>query len=272
MRSILVALVALALLPAAAEAQSACWTKRVARADAVARSRAGDVGFAVIDDTGHLHGRRYSQPVRGVSTIKSLLLLTFLHQRSVRRRALTGAEKDLLTRMITVSDNGAAGTLIARLGRTTIEAEARHIGMRSFHLVDGFWGLSPTSARDQAVLFRRLDANLPKRHRTFARHLFASIVSYQRWGVPQGAPRGWKVLFKGGWGYGTGLLDHQVVLLTRGCTRVSLAVLTMYDGSHQYGKDTLRGIFARLLRGFPTQKAVGWRGSWSKRDREPTSR
>jgi beta-lactamase class A len=247
-RSILVALVALALLPAAAEAQSACWTKRVARADAVARSRAGDVGFAVIDDTGHLHGRRYSQPVRGVSTIKSLLLLTFLHQRSVRRRALTGAEKDLLTRMITVSDNGAAGTLIARLGRTTIEAEARHIGMRSFHLVDGFWGLSPTSARDQAVLFRRLDANLPKRHRTFARHLFASIVSYQRWGVPQGAPRGWKVLFKGGWGYGTGKAVHQGARLEHAGHVLGLGITTFGNSGTEYGATTIELVTKALLR------------------------
>ncbi|HSO99408.1 MAG TPA: hypothetical protein VLP43_10685, partial [Solirubrobacteraceae bacterium] len=65
------------------------------------------------------------------------------------------------------------------------------------------------------------------------------------------APRGWKLYFKGGWGYGTGLLEHQVVLLTRGCARVSLAVLSMYDGSHAYGKATLRGMFERLLRGFP---------------------
>ena len=42
------------------------------------------------------------------------------------------------------------------------------------------------------------------------------------------------------------------MLLTRGCARVSLAVLSMYDGSHAYGKATLRGMFARLLRGFPT--------------------
>ena len=33
---------------------------------------------------------------------------------------------------------------------------------------------------------------------------------------------------------------------------ISIAVLTMYDGSHAYGKDTLKGIFARLLRGLPT--------------------
>ncbi len=46
-------------------------------------------------------------------------------------------------------------------------------------------------------------------------------------------------------------MDHQVALLTRGCARVSIAVLTMYNGSHAYGKATLKGLFSRLLRGFP---------------------
>jgi hypothetical protein len=250
-RSLLVALLVLGLLPTAAQAESACWAKRVARADAVARSRAGDVTFAVIDNAGHLHGRRYRQPVRGVSTIKSLLLLTFLHQSSVRHRALTGAEKDLLTRMITVSDNGAASTMIGRLGRTKIEAEARHIGMHSFHLVSGFWGLSPTSARDQAVLFRRLDANLPRRHRTFARRLFASIVSYQRWGVPRAAPRGWKVLFKGGWGYGTGKAVHQGARIEHGGTVLGLGITTFGNSGTEYGATTIERVTKALLRPKP---------------------
>jgi hypothetical protein len=43
-------------------------------------------------------------------------------------------------------------------------------------------------------------------------------------------------------------VDNQVALLTRGDERVSVAVLTVADGSHAAGKATLRGIFARLLR------------------------
>lgn len=54
----------------------------------------------------------------------------------------------------------------------------------------------------------------------------------------------------------TGLEDHQVALLVRGCARVSIAVLTMYDGSHAYGKATSKAIFARLLRGFPTARRI----------------
>ena len=71
-------------------------------------------------------------------------------------------------------------------------------------------------------------------------------------GHRRGRAEGLAAYFKGGWGYGTGLIDSQVVLLTRGCARVSIAVLTMYDGSHAYGKDTLRGMFQRLLKGLPT--------------------
>jgi protein MpaA len=82
--------------------------------------------------------------------------------------------------------------------------------------------------------------------------LLRSISPADRWGIGELPIPGWKLYFKGGWGYGTGLEDHQVVLLDRGCARVSLAVLTMYDGSHPYGKATEKGIFSRLLRGFPT--------------------
>ena len=39
--------------------------------------------------------------------------------------------------------------------------------------------------------------------------LLASIVPSQRWGIGEVAPQGWKLYFKGGWGYGTGLLDHR---------------------------------------------------------------
>ena len=90
-----------------------------------------------------------------------------------------------------------------------------------------------------------------------ALRLLRSVTPSQRWGIGELAPAGWRLYFKGGWGYGTGLEDHQVALLVRGCARVSLAVLTTYDGSHPYGEDTLKGIFARLLRGFPTHFAHG---------------
>ena len=69
----------------------------------------------------------------------------------------------------------------------------------------------------------------------------------QRWGVARAAPPGWQLYFKGGWGSGRGLVDHQVALLTRGRERVAVAVLTSGSPSHAYATKTLRGVFGRLL-------------------------
>ena len=83
-------------------------------------------------------------------------------------------------------------------------------------------------------------------------HLLASITPSQRWGIGEVARRGWPVCTSRAGGAAERAAGPPVVLLTRGCARVSIAVLSMYDGSHAYGKATLRGIFARLLRRFPT--------------------
>ncbi len=80
-------------------------------------------------------------------------------------------------------------------------------------------------------------------------NLLRTVVPKQRWGIGKAIPAGWTAYFKGGWGSGIGLVDHQVALLTRGQERVSVAVLTITDGTHKAGKETLRGVFTRLLRG-----------------------
>ena len=46
----------------------------------------------------------------------------------------------------------------------------------------------------------------------------------------------------------TGWADHQVALLRRGERRLAVAILITSSPSHEYGKETLRGIAARLLR------------------------
>lgn len=84
-----------------------------------------------------------------------------------------------------------------------------------------------------------------------ARHCgcFSSIVRPQRWGIGRERPRGWALYVKGGWGSGTGWVDHQAALLRRGRRRLSIAILTTNSPSHAYGKQTLRGVAARLPRG-----------------------
>jgi hypothetical protein len=121
--------------------------------------------------------------------------------------------------------------------------------MRRFHLDRAIWGRSLITAREQSRFFLHIDALLPPRHRAWGMNLLRTVVPKQRWGIGQAIPPGWTAYFKGGWGSGIGLVDHQVALLTRGQERVSVAVLTITDGTHKAGKATLRGVFARLLRG-----------------------
>ena len=71
----------------------------------------------------------------------------------------------------------------------------------------------------------------------------------QRWGIGRLELPDWRVYFKGGWGSGTGAVDHQVALLRRGDERIAVAVLTADNGTHAAGKATLEGVFRRLLRG-----------------------
>jgi hypothetical protein len=79
--------------------------------------------------------------------------------------------------------------------------------------------------------------------------LLASVVRSQRWGIARVRPPGWALYFKGGWGSGSGAVDHQVALLRRGRRRVAVAIMTTSSPRHEYGKTTLEGVARRLLRG-----------------------
>jgi hypothetical protein len=113
------------------------------------------------------------------------------------------------------------------------------------------WGLSRTTPRDQARFFQHLDDLVPHGHLAYAEHLLSAVIGPQRWGVGRVPHHGWNLYFKGGWGSGSGRVDHQVALLTRGEEQISLAIFTEFDPSHRYGKQTLRGVARRLLRDIP---------------------
>lgn len=177
--------------------------------------------------------------------MKTMFMATYL--RRVRNRPLGAADRALLAPMIRRSDNVTATRIRDLVGVGALRAVARRAGMTDFRPAP-VWGLSRTSARDQARLFARLDRVFPARHRPYAMRLLASVVPSQRWGIARAAPRGWRLYFKGGWGSRTGAVDHQAALLVRGERRIALAIATTGSGSHAAGKQTLRGVAARLLR------------------------
>ncbi len=226
------------------------WYPDMASAIGYAHTRIGDIAFAVRTDH-RFYGYRADHVEWSASVVKAMLMVAYLDQPSVANRPINGYDASLLVPMITQSDNNAASTVIGIVGLSGLRALAARVGMQSFEPVLPIWGETHITAADQTRYFYGIDSYITPRHRAYGMHLLASITPPQRWGIGEVTPRGWTPYFKGGWGSGTGLLDHQVVLLKRGCSRVSIAVLTMFDGSHAYGKDTLKGIFSRLLRGFP---------------------
>lgn len=227
------------------------WRPNLSSAIDYQRSRRGDIAFAV-RTSGSFYGYRPDHQEWSASVLKPMLMVAYLDRPSVSRRALTAYDKSLLFPMITRSDNDAADKVDEIVGASGLQALATRVGMSSFQPAEPVWGESEITARDQTKFFLHIDRYVVPQHRAYAMRLLASIVPSQRWGVAEVAPKGWKLYFKGGWGYGTGLIDNQVALLTRGCARVSIAVLTMHDGSHEYGKQTLKMIFRKLLAGLPT--------------------
>jgi beta-lactamase class A len=186
-------------------------------------------------------GYRATRTYPSASVLKAMLMVADLNR--------AHPDKTLLKPMITRSDNAAASRVLGIVGTTGLRKVARRAGMTRFTPVTPIWGNSRVTASDQSRFFLKIDTLIPKRNRAYGMKLLASIVPSQRWGIGQVAPTGWKLYFKGGWGSGTGRVDHQVALLTRGDQRVSIAMMTYGDGTHAYGKETLRGLAKRLLRG-----------------------
>jgi Beta-lactamase enzyme family len=238
-------------VPGVGEPLDRVWRPDMRAAIRYAHTRRGDITFAV-RTLGAFYGYRPDHQEWSASILKAMLMVAYLDQPSVADRALNANDTSLLDPMITESDNNAADTVDEIIGDRGLDALAARVGMHGFAATEPIWGESLITAANQTWFFLHIDRYVVARHRAYALHLLASIIPAQRWGIGRVAPKGWKLYFKGGWGYGTGLIDSQVALLTRGCSRVSIAVLTMYDGSHAYGKETLRQIFHRLLRGLPT--------------------
>jgi hypothetical protein len=242
------ALVALALVaPAASEAKPRKhWRPDVAAAKRYAKQRAGEVAFATIDQRGRFRGYRVRDAAPAASVFKVMLLAALLRKRDEGR--LRRSDRRLLAPMIRWSDSVTATTVRGMVGVRRIRRLARAAGMRDFRY-HPVWGLSQTSPRDQVRFMYHLPKYVPGRHRPYARFLLSHVVRSQRWGIGRVRSRGYKLFLKGGWGSGSGRVDHQVALLKRGRKRIALAIFTEFNPSHAYGKRTLRGVAARLLRG-----------------------
>jgi hypothetical protein len=240
---------AVVLVPATASA----WPPNLSGVKSYISTRAGSVSFSVIGPHGKQFSYRGLTEVPSASVIKVMFLVAYLRQESVKYRALKQWEKDLLSPMIRRSDNLAATRMSDMLGPKRMYRLARRAGMHHFHFVSHPWGSSTVTAAEQARFMDHLERYIPDRHEPYARYLLAHIITSQRWGIGRVAERhpNWRFFFKGGWGSGSGAVEHQVAFLERDGMRIAAAVMITGSPSHEYAKETLRGVFARLLRHLP---------------------
>jgi hypothetical protein len=245
---VVAALLAGATAPSASHARKPAWKPGLRAAIAYASERRGTIAFAIRTRSGSWGWRR-AVPFRSASLVKAMLLAAYLNEPGVRGRALRRDELVLLGPMILWSDNDAASRVFAIVGTGGLRLVAYRSNMHHFTPVEGSWSASGITAADQTRFFLRLEGLFPRRHQRYALHLLASIIPGQRWGIAQVRPRGWRLYFKGGWTEEPRWIDHQAALLRRGDRAVSIAILSEGSGSHAYGRETLRGIAARLLGG-----------------------
>jgi hypothetical protein len=219
------------------------WRPGTAAARAYAATRQGDVRWQV-RTPGRTWSRHAERAAPSASLVKAMLLAAYARRH--RERPFTRAERRVLAPMIRRSDDVAATTIRNRLGPGALARFARRAGMTGFR-EDPVWGMSTSSPRDQTRLWIRIDRLVPRRHRGYAMRLLETVTPAQRWGIGEVAPAGWTLAFKGGWGSGSGAVEHQSALLTRGEDRLAVSVMTTASPSHAYAERTLRGVFARLL-------------------------
>jgi zinc D-Ala-D-Ala dipeptidase len=243
--------VGLVLLLAAAPAADAAFPgKRSIRAAEAFVSKRATSSFALIDSGGRLHGHAIHRRYVSGSIVKVMLLVAYLRRLEGRRPP--PGDQELLHTMIVLSGNKVASIVQRKVGTAALWEVARDAGMRDFS-VSGSWGSALISAADQARFFRHFDRMIPAGTRDYARDLMSSIDRRQRWGFPRPAlDLGFEAFFKIGWrATDAGRLVHAVGMFERGGERVSLAVLTDGNPSHDYGTDTIRGAAERAFRGVP---------------------
>jgi hypothetical protein len=209
-----------------------------------AAHRSGQVAVAVVDSHGNAYGYHAERPFVTASTVKAMLLVAYLR----RHDTITADARLTLTRMITVSDNASADAIYAGVGRSGLKKLARFAHMSSFRGASSGWILCRVSAADMARFFRDMEQYIPRAHRRFANRLLSSVVSYQSWGIPAAArPLGYHVYFKPGW-LGAWILASEAARLEKGRVRIGVAVFTSGNTAGDYGKETVAGVTARLLR------------------------
>ena len=215
---------------------------------AAIRGRSGSIAIRVEDVRTGVECR-YNEGHRShsASVVKATILGALLYWRQRTHTSLTSTEKREATLMIEESDNDAATYLWNDVGHTRLNQFVKAATMTETELnSSGYWGLSEITARDELQLMRLLTEHnsvLTDSSRAYELNLMNHVVSYERWGVPAGAPGGLTVYVKNGW------LNDPVRWVINSIGAVEghgrnykMAILTYNNPNEQYGINTVQAI------------------------------
>ena len=228
-------------LAAARRRPPADWTPDVAAARDYAAPRPGSIAFAVRTET-RFWRREPDRVFPSASVLKAMLLVAYLrHAAATGRcapteRALLAADDPPLRQPrgdSTIFDprrHARAPPPRPRRAHDPLHAREPDLGQ----LADHRPATRPASSCTSTRCCR--PATAPTRMLLLAQVVAAPALGHRR---ARDRPTG-RVYFKGGWGSGTGAVDHQIAPLTRDDQRIAIAVLTEYNGSHAVGKADAR--------------------------------
>jgi beta-lactamase class A len=154
--------------------------------------------------TAQRYGYRAGERFETASVVKVQIAVAVLLRAAGAGRALTARERSLLDVMIRRSDNDAASELWAEIGGATgIDATNRRLGLTATTPGSGGrWGLTTTSASDQAHLLGTLAdpaGPLGAESAAYLTTLMTGVAVGQAWGASAAADTGETVALKNGW-------------------------------------------------------------------------
>ncbi|MFD7736466.1 serine hydrolase [Kitasatospora phosalacinea] len=170
---------------------------------------------------------------------------------------LTTDQKAAAALMIERSDNTAATTLFDAVGGATgLDAANATFGLTATVAgTDGFWGLTETTAADQAQLLRVVfteDSPLGSASRAYLAKLMGVVADDQDWGV-SAADQGGAVKLKNGWlsRDSTGLwVVNSIGMVEYGGRSLLVSVLSDGSASEEAGIALVESVASAAVRSF----------------------
>jgi beta-lactamase class A len=208
-------------------------------------TRQGNVSVAVYDAvSGTWYGYRRAVEHDMASVAKVTIMAAAFHAEQEGELSLGPGELALMRRMIEMSDNDSATALWRLLGGPSGVARFTRAAAMADTVLGPHWGLSVTTAADQAALLRLIafpNRLLDDRSRSAALTLLENVDPSQRWGIPAGVDPGVSVAVKDGWlgKPGAGWIINSIGCVAGEGRRYVIAILSDHDPSYDYGISSL---------------------------------